>query len=399
MKIPFRYALLALLIPLFAVIVSPQVLGQAKIIGGTNASHGDYPWMTAIVEKGRSVYNGHYCGGSLVGNQWVLTAAHCVTRSNGSKEDPRDIEVWINLTDLSQPGGAAVKRSVIAIYRHPDYREDSAGNLFHDVALLLLNRPVGSVAPIVLAQNNSQTPEDTAVRALGWGAVSKNGNNYPPRLKEVNLKIFNFGQANNAYTGDLRQGPHLPAGVPNGSKDTCTGDSGGPLFLPNAGNPVLVGVTSFGEGCGKAGVPGIYARVSSYANGWIEPRVNLTVSPPDLLIKGRGHTIEHGDRSPRRADSTYMGTVRLGGRPRSRNFRVVNLGAGALTVSRASVSSGLFSVFRKPPTIIRAGQGAAMGIRVEPGNRRRFVRSKVNLSTNDPTHPTYVFTVKARVRR
>lgn len=252
---------------LAAIIFSnPAAAASHRIVGGTNATAGDYPWMVALVSADTaSAYDGQYCGGSLIAPNWVLTAAHCVESETASGTD-----VIVGATRLDQQDGERI--SVSRIIAHPNYSSAQVP----DVALLKLSRN-STRTPVDLVQpgSNSATAGTTAT-VIGWGATSDGGNG-TPRLQEVSLPIVSYNSCQNSY-GQIDQDLEICAGLARGGRDSCQGDSGGPLFVQGSnGNRYLqAGVVSWGDGCAQPDAPGVYARVSSMID-WIEQQMGTSV--------------------------------------------------------------------------------------------------------------------------
>lgn len=244
------------------------LIGSAHaIVGGSEADEGEYPWMAAL-------YNGddpywQYCGGSLIAPDRVVTAAHCVEGLLG-------IDLVDQVVNTAQYGQYMVmlgSNSLLAggdeipvlwIHVHPDYAQDGTP----DVAVLVLAEDA-TQAPIPWA-----TPADeplyapgTRATVTGWGALSENGP-YPDALREVEVPIVSDDDCLEAYPFWLDPGTEVCAGYKQGGKDACYGDSGGPLMVPDGGGMLLVGIVSWGEGCARAGKPGVYAEVAAVSD-WI----------------------------------------------------------------------------------------------------------------------------------
>lgn len=250
---------------------SAMAAGQSRIINGFDAANGRWP-MQVSIQFGSP--RSHNCGGTLITNQWVLTASHCFFTSGRQTVFAGDVTVIAGTNNNSD--GSGQSRNVARMITHADYNDSTKNN---DVALLQLDQPVTIVSPIMLATPATEAlwaPAGQAVTAIGWGNTSTTGDVYPALLKQVEVNMVSRDACNAAssYNGGIT-GNMLCAAAPG--KDTCQGDSGGPLFVSNrAGGVVQVGVTSFGTGCANPSFPGVYARVSQY-NDWIAARVPETL--------------------------------------------------------------------------------------------------------------------------
>ncbi len=240
---------------------APQQIGVIveKIVGGGPASKGDNRWISSIQGGGQ-----HFCGASLIDDEWVLTAAHCV-----AGEDATDIQVWIGGYNLEAPGqGTSLQVGQIHVHQAYD------GNIvINDIALLKL----AEAAPAFLPRVNlptaavvaeSAAPGDMAT-VSGWGALAEDGG-FPDRLHEVTLPVVSNAACNapESYNGDIRDSM-ICAGLRSGGKDSCQGDSGGPLWVQHEREDYLVGIVSFGEGCALPNKYGVYTRVISFLD-WIQ---------------------------------------------------------------------------------------------------------------------------------
>ncbi len=227
------------------------------IVGGTVVNHNKYQWMAALVEAGETnASRGQFCGGSLIASNWVLTAAHCVEDMRAS-----DTDVLLGQKDLRNNSGERI--AISRIVMHPDYNRQG----YPDLALLELSESSGA-AVISLPSFNNPAPRDGEISTVtGWGQVSENGP-ATDQLRESSMPIVDHNTCNRAYNNDIVEEAMVCAGTSSGDKDSCYGDSGGPLFVKRDNEYVQAGIVSFGEACGLAGVPGVYARVSSYYD-WI----------------------------------------------------------------------------------------------------------------------------------
>lgn len=243
-----------------AALTLSQAGASPRIVGGTNAATGEYPFIVALVSAGSSVASGQFGGGSLIAPQWVLTAGHC-----GEGETPSSVEVWIGGRNLNNES-EGIRVTVEAIYIHPDYSTTFKGSLHNDVCLYKLATPVTSITPVPLASSSSEVAPGTNARIIGWGTTSEGGSS-PSILQKADVPIVSLSTANSYYR-DL-DSSNLPAGYSGGGIDTCQGDSGGPLLVADGlGGWKVGGVVSFGDGCARPGVYGIYANVPTLRS-WI----------------------------------------------------------------------------------------------------------------------------------
>jgi secreted trypsin-like serine protease len=235
-----------------------------RVVGGEPVPDGDYPFVTSLGDTryGGTAYIRHFCGASLIDRDSVLTAAHCVL------DTPKwPLRVTVGRTVLS--GGGGQTRRVSRIVIHP--RFNGVSNAKYDAAVLTLNNPVRGIAAIRLAGASQDELEKPGrlVTVAGWGNTIKqppngdNGSRYPDRMHVAHVPIVSDARARDVY-GSSYVGALMIAAGKDG-KDTCDGDSGGPMFARQDDKRYQIGITSFGKGCGASGYPGVYTEVNARA--------------------------------------------------------------------------------------------------------------------------------------
>ena len=274
---------------------TPDVTGQ--IVGGALADPGEYPWQVELNNYHSSVHTGGFglCGGTLIHPQWVLTAAHCITESNGSVSSPTYLEVYGGEFDRTSVWWT--NRQVIQVIKHPSYNDAFNWTIDNDIALLQLSTPftIGNGANPPETKIAVIPPVPASIGSLagfnawitGWGTTSEGGST-SAQLREVQLPIIENSVCNNAihYGGEIT-GNMLCAGYDSGGYDACQGDSGGPLIVvnPSTGQWNLAGVVSTGYGCARPYSQGVYTRVSQY---WSWIRSYLPFSTLTAIKAGTG---------------------------------------------------------------------------------------------------------------
>ena len=230
-------------------------LGGRRIVGGEKTDIKNHPWQVALNIK--TPDGTLLCGGSIIAQRWVVTAAHCIEPGT----NPGDVKAKAGATNYVTDGSwTQIERVMV----HEKYNPETHEN---DIALLKFKAPPsGKVIP--LADAATPVPLGQPLEVTGWGATSEDGDGARSLLK-ANVPYVNISACNGpeAYNGTILAGM-MCAGHRDGGIDACQGDSGGPLVWKTENGPVLVGVVSFGEGCARKLKYGIYTRVSSYRD-WI----------------------------------------------------------------------------------------------------------------------------------
>jgi V8-like Glu-specific endopeptidase len=256
-------------------IVKCDYNGVALIVGGKPASAGEFPFMAAI---GFYVDNKveWRCGGTLISEEYVLTAAHCTFTRDG------DTPKVVRLGDLDltrdDDGSIYADYNIRNIIVHPRYRYPQK---YNDIALIQLSTVVKFtkfIRPACL-YTKLQVEQPQAI-ATGWGKTDYAAAEISDKLMKVSLNIYKNERCSQTY----QINKHLPQGIKSsmmcagevrGGMDTCQGDSGGPLLITKKGNQCkfyVIGITSFGKSCGQANTPAIYTKVSEFVP-WIEKTI------------------------------------------------------------------------------------------------------------------------------
>lgn len=250
--------------------IGAPAFSEARIIGGTQVSETtqdeSYPWITSLLINGQAS-----CGASLIGNQWVLTAAHCVTdEDTGEALSASNYSVVVNDYDLGTPRDGEL-RTVTEVYVADGYDTTTLDN---DIAILKLSSTVTSTPISIMSSTDFDAIADgTSLKVMGWGNTAIVGDNYPNILREVDVDYANFTTCKNQYAeiGAAVTSNMFCAGG-NGQTDSCQGDSGGPIMQLVDGEYLQTGIVSTGgtedQSCAALNYPGIYTRVSNYQS-WI----------------------------------------------------------------------------------------------------------------------------------
>ena len=252
-----------------------EELGAVRepIVGGTATTIDAHPWQVLVLRETDGGTG--LCGGSIIGQSWVLTAQHCVVEQGGSGYSRVPLEAFAVVAGTTTLSGAASGqiRGVSELIPYPGYVEPMYGK---DLALLRLSSPLDTnspdVAPINVASPNVEAagfvdPEEMA-EITGWGTTSEGGD-VSNTLQVAYVPLVSNEDASVAFGGFPIGGDQLAAGMLGvGGVDACQGDSGGPLVVQAWSRPRLAGITSWGLGCARPQYPGMYARVAFY-HGWI----------------------------------------------------------------------------------------------------------------------------------
>lgn len=247
----------------------PADTPDEDIVGGTTAASGEFPYIVSLQRSGS-----HFCGGSLLNANTVITAAHCSVSSvigavSGLKVRvgslvsfatslPLSINQMANTALQSRTSGGTLV-GVSSVTVHPSY---SSSLQDFDVAIWKLSTSVptsGTVGYVSLPASGSDPAAGSTVTTAGWGTLSSGGSS-PTVLYKVSVPVVSRTSCRASYGTSAITNNMVCAGLTAGGKDSCQGDSGGPLV---DASKTLVGLVSWGQGCAQANYPGVYARVGS----------------------------------------------------------------------------------------------------------------------------------------
>uniref|UniRef100_T1JFG5 Peptidase S1 domain-containing protein n=1 Tax=Strigamia maritima TaxID=126957 RepID=T1JFG5_STRMM len=243
-----------------------------RIMGGQNSAPGEWCWQVALV----SATNQYMCGGALIGTQWVLTAAHCI---NSVLKSGENYEVRVGVYDFNGQVGSAGAQTikVSTTYVHHNHNSQTLDN---NIALLKLADHAElreGVCLVCLPARGMDVIPGKRCTVTGYGYMGENGP-IPLRIRDVELPIVADAECMkkiNAVTDRIFVLPtsSFCAGGEEGT-DACQGDGGGPMTCEVDGFYELTGIVSWGFGCGRKDVPGVYVKVSSYI-GWINQIISI----------------------------------------------------------------------------------------------------------------------------
>ncbi len=282
--------------------------GTTRIVGGGVTTITQFPWQVGIgTEDNVKYYGGVSCGGAIINERWILTAAHCFDQGVYN-DDSDQIVFGVSNIDNTNYLAAVPAANQIGIKRwivHPNYNETTTDN---DIALIELDTAIdlsacGSNCSIIpLATSNSEAdlyPMSASVFISGWGEISAKtptgadgvGSD---ELKSAELQMVDCVSSPSLYENSDITNNMICAAASD--TDTCQGDSGGPMVAPNDSGTgfVQIGIVSWGVGCAQPGYPGVYSKVSNYID-WVTSRgVTVKVSDGSTVSTITGTTTSSG---------------------------------------------------------------------------------------------------------
>jgi len=253
---------------------------RGRIVGGDTATFGQWPWQISLMryKEGKFISHGtweHKCGGVILSDKWVATAAHCVLGENVTA-----LQIRLGELHMRSQGEPArhLDKKILKVKMHSRF-----DNLTKEFDIVLLQIDVEGITfqphilPICLPSSN----DDLVGRlgwVTGWGKIQKERKLMSDKLRQVEVPIISNNLCERFFR-ESGQSQYIPriflcAGYMDGGRDTCEGDSGGPLVVPGDDNRwFLAGLTSWGIGCGESNSPGVYTRVSEFRR-WISKNIS-----------------------------------------------------------------------------------------------------------------------------
>uniref|UniRef100_A0A452RSR4 chymotrypsin n=1 Tax=Ursus americanus TaxID=9643 RepID=A0A452RSR4_URSAM len=218
--------------------IHPVLTGLSRIVNGEDAVPGSWPWQVSLQDS----TGFHFCGGSLISEDWVVTAAHCgVSPALASSQTPTAV------------------RPTLQVFKNPKFNIFTINN---DITLLKLATPARfsqTVSAVCLPNENDDFPAGTLCATTGWGLTKHTNANTPDRLQQAALPLLSNAECKK-FWGNKITNLMVCAGASGVS--SCMGDSGGPLVCQKDGAWTLVGIVSWGSSTCSTSSPGVYARVT-----------------------------------------------------------------------------------------------------------------------------------------
>merc|ERR1719486_747352 len=238
-------------------ISTPMSRGGGRIVGGTEASPGEFPHQIALLRGG--VGGSLMCGGSLIGTMKVVTAGHCCDGQSASR-----LGVRVGNHHLYQDDPEQKDIAVAKVWLHEDY---DSWTITNDICILDLEEAADFSSSVIdsisLPYDGEEYSSGTMCTVSGWGTTSSGGS-LASTLMKVSVPVVSDDDCRNSYGQSDIADSMICAGLEEGGKDSCQGDSGGPFMCGNQ----LSGVVSWGYGCAEPGYPGVYTQTSYFVD-WV----------------------------------------------------------------------------------------------------------------------------------
>ncbi|XP_046613076.1 trypsin-3-like [Neodiprion virginianus] len=225
----------------------------SRIVGGMDAVMSEAPYQVSLTLLGS-----HSCGGSIISENWVLTAAHCMVY-------PRS---WylVRAGSVSSTSGGSLT-TLLLVVNHPNYGSNNWGLHVNDISLLRMSSPLvldATRQPVSMYSENEEAMAGDRAVITGWGALIEGGS-FSTNLQIINIPIISKAECSSAYSfwGGLPAG-QICAAFLEGGRGTCRGDQGSPLLIQRR----LAGVMSWSYGCAQPGLPSVYTEIAAHRS-WI----------------------------------------------------------------------------------------------------------------------------------
>ncbi|KAG9260899.1 chymotrypsin B [Astyanax mexicanus] len=234
--------------------IPPVVTGYARIVNGEEAVPHSWPWQASLQD-----FTGfHFCGGSLINENWVVTAAHCNVRTSH--------RIILGEHNKAKSGEKIQTLRVNKVFTHPNWNPKTIEN---DIALVKLASPASiesTVSPVCLAGSNDVFAPGLKCVTSGWGLLRHNALFTPDKLQQTALPLLSNDDCKNHWGSNIT-GTMICAGADGAS--SCMGDSGGPLVCQKDNVWTLVGIVSWGSSTCSTTTPAVYARVTEL-RAWVD---------------------------------------------------------------------------------------------------------------------------------
>ncbi|XP_056463645.1 chymotrypsin A [Gadus chalcogrammus] len=237
--------------------ISPVITGYSRIVNGEEAVPHSWSWQVSLQDQ----TGFHFCGGSLINENWVVTAAHCNVKNYH--------RVVLGEHDRSSNSEGVQVMTVGQVFKHPRYNGFTINN---DILLVKLATPATlnmRVSPVCLAETDDVFEGGMKCVTSGWGLTRYNAADTPALLQQAALPLLTNEQCKK-FWGNKISDLMICAGAAGAS--SCMGDSGGPLVCQKAGSWTLVGIVSWGSGTCTPTMPGVYARVTEL-RAWVDQTI------------------------------------------------------------------------------------------------------------------------------
>ncbi|XP_065123718.1 chymotrypsin A-like [Paramisgurnus dabryanus] len=237
--------------------ISPVITGYSRIVNGEEAVPHSWPWQVSLQDS----TGFHFCGGSLISDTWVVTAAHCNPRTSH--------RVILGEHNRASNSEAIQVMAVGKVFKHPNYNSFTINN---DITLIKLATPARlgmQVSPVCLAETNDNFPGGMKCVTSGWGLTRYNAPDTPSLLQQASLPLLTNDDCKRFWGNNITD-LMICAGASGAS--SCMGDSGGPLVCQKDGAWTLVGIVSWGSSTCSTSSPGVYARVTKL-RAWVDQTI------------------------------------------------------------------------------------------------------------------------------